>query len=49
MILQTKSLFISAGHSDTDPGAAANGITEADIVLEFRDMVCEELRGILQP
>lgn len=47
MILQTKSLFISAGHSDTDPGAADNGVTEADIVLEFRDMVCEELRGKL--
>lgn len=44
-ILQTKSLFISAGHSDTDPGAAANGVTEADIVLEFRDMVADELRG----
>lgn len=46
-ILQTKSLFISAGHSDADPGAAANGVTEADIVLEFRDMVAEELRGRL--
>lgn len=46
-ILQTKSLFISAGHSDDDPGAAANSVTEADIVLEFRDMVCDELRGKL--
>lgn len=46
-ILQTKSLFISAGHSGSDPGAAANGVTEADIVLEFRDMLAEELRGKL--
>ena len=37
MILQTKSLFISAGHSAPDPGAVGNGHTEADIVLAFRD------------
>lgn len=37
MILQTKSLFISAGHSSSDPGAAANGLTEAGVVVDFRD------------
>jgi len=37
MILQTKSLYISAGHSHSDPGAVGNGHTEADIVLAFRD------------
>lgn len=42
-IMQTKGLFISAGHSDTDPGAVGNGHTEADIVLAFRDAVCDEL------
>lgn len=44
-ILQTKTLFISAGHSDTDPGATGHGYTEADIVLEFRDLVADYLRG----
>lgn len=34
-----KTIFISAGHSSTDPGAAANGLTEAQVVLEFRDLV----------
>lgn len=45
VIKQRKSLFLSAGHSDNDPGAAANGHTEADIVLAFRDDVCAELEG----
>ena len=43
-VLQTKSLFISAGHSHSDPGAVGNGHAEADIVLEFRDLVADELR-----
>lgn len=43
--MQTKSLFISAGHSDADPGAVGNGYTEADIVLEFRDYLAEALRA----
>lgn len=34
-----KSIFVSAGHSNTDPGAAANGLTEAAVVTEFRNMV----------
>lgn len=44
-ILQTKSLFISAGHSHSDPGAVGNGHTEADIVLAFRDAVADELEA----
>jgi len=44
-VLQTKSLFISAGHSHSDPGAVGNGHTEADIVLAFRDAVADELEG----
>ena len=42
---QVKSLFIAAGHSDTDPGAIGHGHTEADIVLEFRDLLADYLRG----
>lgn len=40
---QLKTITITAGHSDTDPGAAANGYTEADIVTEFRDLVSMRL------
>ena len=34
-----KSVFLSAGHSNTDPGAVANGRREADIAVEFRNLV----------
>lgn len=34
-----KSVFLSAGHSGTDPGAVANGRREADIAVEFRNIV----------
>ncbi len=44
VVKQTKSLFISAGHSFKDPGAYGNGYTEADIVLHFRDLVADALR-----
>lgn len=43
--MQAKTLFISAGHSDADPGAVGNGYTEADIVLEFRDLLAGALRA----
>lgn len=43
-VLQTETLMISAGHSNSDPGARGNGYAEADIVLEFRDLVADELR-----
>lgn len=51
MIDQQLSLFISAGHSDKDPGAVGKGlngeqITEAGVVLEFRDMLAKELREL---
>jgi N-acetylmuramoyl-L-alanine amidase len=35
--------LISAGHSATDPGACANGHTEAAIALEMRDLVAKRL------
>nr|WP_300309218.1 N-acetylmuramoyl-L-alanine amidase [Halomonas sp.] len=42
--LQIRSLFISAGHSMTDPGAVGvGGISEADIVLNFRDRLYDFL------
>ncbi len=41
--LQQKTLFISAGHSERDPGAVAHGHTEAAIVLEFRDLLADYL------
>src|SRR5690554_7586248 len=43
-----KSIFISAGHSHADPGALGSGVSEADIVLEFRDLLADALdyRGI---
>lgn len=34
-----KSVFLSAGHSDADPGAVAFGRREADIAVEFRNIV----------
>lgn len=38
-----KPILISAGHSDKDPGAVGNGLREADVVTEFRDMVAHYL------
>lgn len=34
-----RSLFISAGHSTTDPGARGHGLSEADVVTELRNIV----------
>ena len=34
-----ESVFVSAGHSNVDPGACAFGRREADITVEFRNMV----------
>lgn len=32
-------IFVSAGHSNTDPGASGNGLTEAGVVTDFRNLV----------
>ena len=41
------AIFISAGHNNKgikpDPGAVANGYTEANLAVEFRNLVIEEL------
>lgn len=34
-----RSVFLSAGHSNVDPGAVAFGRKEADIAVEFRNIV----------
>lgn len=34
-----KPIYLSAGHSNSDPGATAYGRKEADIAVEFRNMV----------
>ncbi len=39
MSIPMKSVFLSAGHSDTEPGAVGFGRREADIVVEFRNIV----------
>jgi len=41
-----KQVFISAGHSNSDPGATANGTTEAALAVELRDMLAARLRAI---
>jgi N-acetylmuramoyl-L-alanine amidase len=35
---------ITAGHSNTDPGAVAHGHTEAEIAVDMRNLVATELR-----
>ena len=40
------SIFISAGHSNTDPGAVNGTQTEANIVRDMRNMVAHYLREI---
>ena len=34
---------VTAGHSDSDPGAVANGVREADIAKDMRNMVAKKL------
>lgn len=38
------AIFVSAGHSNTDPGATAFGRKEADIAVEMRNMVAFYLK-----
>lgn len=44
-----KSVFLSAGHGGTDPGAVAQGRREADIGTEFRNMVAFYLQRAVVP
>lgn len=45
LYMQNKSVFVSAGHSDRDPGAVGNGYSEADVVLKLRDDIVEYLNA----
>ena len=39
-----RKIVITAGHSNTDPGAVNGSVTEAHIVTDFRNMVAHYLR-----
>ena len=47
------AVFISAGHNPKgikiDPGAVGNGFKEADLTVEFRDLVVSELKKLNLP
>ena len=38
-----RKIIISAGHGGNDPGAVANGYTERDLTIEFRELLVKEL------
>lgn len=40
-----RTIVITAGHSNSDPGAVGNSTTEAAVVLEFRNLVAAALRA----
>lgn len=39
-------IVLTAGHSHTDPGAVSGGYTEADLMLDLRDLTAERLREL---
>jgi len=41
-----KTIFVGAGHSEKDPGAVANGFTEAQLVTELRDLIAKEIESL---
>lgn len=40
-----RTIVITAGHSNADPGAVGHGTTEAAVVLEFRNLVAAALQA----
>ena len=38
-----RKIIISAGHGGSDSGAVANGYTERDLAIEFRELLVKEL------
>lgn len=40
-----KSIFLSAGHSNSDPGAVAGGWRESDVAVDFRNIVAYYIRA----
>ena len=41
--IMNRKIIISAGHGGNDPGAVANGYTERDLAIEFRELLVKEL------
>jgi N-acetylmuramoyl-L-alanine amidase len=39
-------IYVTAGHSNQDPGASGNGYTEAALAKEFRDLVLRQLSNM---
>lgn len=40
------TFVVTAGHSNTDPGAVANGQKEAEIACDMRNMIAKKLREL---
>ena len=40
------TFVVTAGHSNTDPGAVANGHKEAEIACDMRNMIAKKLREL---
>jgi N-acetylmuramoyl-L-alanine amidase len=40
-----RTIFLSAGHGGTDPGAVANGFIERDLAIELRQLIANELKN----
>ena len=40
---------VTAGHGGGDPGAVAQGVREADLMVELRDIVASKLRDVVDP
>ncbi|NUP10217.1 MAG: hypothetical protein HOW73_29560 [Polyangiaceae bacterium] len=40
-----RTVLVSAGHSESDPGAVGNGYVEARLAVELRDIVARKLRS----
>ena len=40
------NIVLTAGHSNTDPGAVANGATEAGLMAELRNITAKKLRDL---
>lgn len=41
-----RKVFLSAGHSPKEPGAAGNGYKEELLAIEFRDLLTTELKAL---
>lgn len=41
-----RTITVTAGHGEGDPGASYAGLTEAELMAELRDMVATRLRGM---